>query len=97
MSITVITTYIYCLYLDSEQANHFKIGELCLFMMYKLNAKGPVTQTGDQRRRQFSSFQPDHLKNLLHEFKRLHVSWTWHVSKGEGLKRLSNFIILNDF
>ena len=47
---TVILTYIFCLFLDSEQiSNYFKIGKFCLFMMYKLNVEWPVTQRGGQK------------------------------------------------
>ena len=41
--ITVKITYIFCLFLDREQTNYSKIGKVCLFMMYKLNVKWPVT------------------------------------------------------
>ena len=41
LSITVSINYIFCILLDSKQINYSKIGELWLFMMYKLNIKWP--------------------------------------------------------
>ena len=51
-----INLYIFCLFLDCKQTNYFKIGEFCLFMMYKLNVKWSVTKTEGQRRLQLSFF-----------------------------------------
>ena len=56
LSITVIITCIFCLFIDSEQTNYFEIGKFCSFMTYKLNVKGQVTQTEGQRELQLSSF-----------------------------------------
>ena len=76
LSITVILTYIFCLFLESKQTNYHKICKFCLFMMHKLNVKRPVTQAGGQRGSQLSCFQPNHFKTLIHEYKRLYVFWT---------------------
>ena len=56
--ILTYSTYIFCLFVNSEQTHYFKIGKFCLFMMSrsKLNVKWQVTQTGGQSGLQLSSF-----------------------------------------
>ena len=40
VSITVVITYIFCTFFDREQANYFKIGRFCLFMMREQHVNG---------------------------------------------------------
>ena len=72
---TVIITYIFCLFLDNERGDYFQIGKFCLFMVYKLNVKWPAKETEGQRELQLASFQPHHLKNLIHEMQ----AFKWRV------------------
>ena len=48
LSITVIITYVFFLFLDSKQTNYSKIDKLCLFVMDTLNVKWPVAQTEEK-------------------------------------------------